>query len=499
MKRGVRAAVVAAILIGPSLPASAGNVPDVKTLRAQIAAARGAAPDNYRETITLQTGDGTIATFRTYKRGHDVRTVEDAGPIHTESGVAGSERWHQDENGITVADDPVPNEAPAASGAGTVSSTADALIISNLDKNGFGLRQYVDPASYRIFREDVLRPSGTLTTTYVYGTYGTQTLTSHWTTTDEATKVTRTYARLERVAGVATAAQVAEPGLRRPLVDFPNVQPVALPATFENGTITVAVTIAGHPLTFSLDSGAAGIVLDGAAATALGLKPIERYASTDAQSPQRSEAVVPSLRIGPLGMHDIVVSIAPLAQSNPGSKSIDGELGFDFLATIGLRIDYQHATLTAIPLPEYAPPAGPDVVHIDVRLGQQVPMTTVALDGIVADRFVVDTGATGAVSVYDAFMDRHPDVGTRGSLQLNGYGLDGTAYLRPFTVQSFRLGTWTFPNFEGYRIGRGRSDQGWDGFIGSAFLQLFDVELDYPHGRIYLTPTTNTKQMLHLR
>jgi hypothetical protein len=285
-------------------------------------------------------------------------------------------------------------------------------------------------------------------------------------------------------------------------VDFPGNQPVVIPAKFDAGRITVQVTIAGHPLDLLLDTGSDDITLDSATASALGLKTIDHYTATNAQTADFSDAVVPSMSIGPVSMHDIVVSTTPITdRSGAGSgPKFAGLLGFDFLATIGVHIDYEHKTITVAPIATYAPPSGPNVVPIDIRLDAQVPTISVGLDGTVADRFIVDTGnGFGTYLVFDYFLDRHPHIGERSSEAIPGIGVGGTFNAHPFFVHSFRLGTWNFVDFNGFSVGQGSFPGADDGLIGPEFLILFNVDLDYPHGRIYLSPTTNTKQMLHIR
>jgi len=507
MKRWLYTAFVLTLMLGWSVPVTAAGVPDLKTLRANIDAARGPVPDNYRETLTITAEDGSTETFHTYKFGKSLRTRVDSGPVHWEFGTADGEDWHQDENGITVVDEPDPDSGAAAGASadsGTVSQAATpagTLVISSVDANGFGTRQYVDGATDHVLREERIRRAGTVTTTYdEYATFGAETLPSRWTVTNSATGTVREIARLERVAGDVSAAQVAEPSIRRALVDFPSNAPVAIPARFNAGQIIVTVTIAGHPLNFILDTGSADIVLDSTTAHDLGFASIDHYSATNAQTADFSDAVVPALTIGTVSMHDIVVSTTPLTDrsSAPGFK-VAGLLGFDFLATIGVHIDYEHSTVSVAPVGSYAPPSGPNVVPIDIRLGQQVPTMSVGLDGVVANRFVIDTGnGFGSYLVFDYFMDRHPNVGERSSEAVNGVGIGGTFTAHPFFVHSFRFGTWDFQDFNGFRVGAGSYPQDEDGAIGPEFLVLFNVDLDYPHGRVYLTPTTNTKQMLHM-
>ena len=66
---------------------AADTVPDITTLRARMAAAEGAEPANYRETVTWKLADGSLAKEQTFQLGADRRTVEDIGGIHTEAGT----------------------------------------------------------------------------------------------------------------------------------------------------------------------------------------------------------------------------------------------------------------------------------------------------------------------------------------------------------------------------------------------------------------------------
>src|ERR1700694_3677387 len=105
-----RAAVLVCLFsLALSATALDGDVPDAGALRAKLAAAAGDPATNYQETITY-TNVSYSGTRHTYRRGEDRREVDDRGPIHSESGVAHGEHWHQDDNGHTVIE--LPDRTP---------------------------------------------------------------------------------------------------------------------------------------------------------------------------------------------------------------------------------------------------------------------------------------------------------------------------------------------------------------------------------------------------
>jgi predicted aspartyl protease len=510
MRRFVGVAFLAWALFSPSAAPAAGALPDLATVRARMDAARGATPDDYRETITATSSDGSVTTTHVYRFGKNIRTTDDEGPIHSEYGTFNGEDWVQNENGITVVDVPDPDDKPASANAdsdgpglqGTISG-GDGIVISNLDANGFGTIVTVDPATYLPLRRERRSRAGVRTTAYdEYAKFGAQTLPSHWSIRDGATGAVETLVRTERVVNGAAAKDILEPGLRRPLVEFPDAKPVVLDTRFQGEAFYVHVSINGHPLYLLLDTGSSGIVLDSAAARGLGLTLINRRTVSNARASEAYDAVVSTMSLGPVSMKNIVVGATPLrnlGEIDWGFRS-SGLLGFDFLATIGVTLDYQNRRVTITPASSYVPPADKYTMPIDIRLGTQQPLVSVGLDGVVANRFVVDTGnGFGSYLVFDHFMDRHPKVGERSAEAVNGEGVGGSFTAHAFYVHSFRFGTWNFTDFGGYRVGQGSYEDQTDGLLGPVFLALFSVDLDYPHGRIYLTPSADTRAMMHLK
>lgn len=503
MRRWVCVVLFFACLSAPHQGRAADGVPDLATVRARIEAAEGQAPDNYRETVTWKLADGSLAKEQTFRLGADRRVVTDIGGIQTEAGKFKGDRWHQNRNGLTVIDEPDPLAAtwPAHS---MVTMQADRtgaplLVISDVESNGLGSRQYVDASTYRIVRDVVTNRGGTTTTIFDdYATFGKQTLSTHWTRTTSFSSTT--FTRTERVAGAVTAVDIAMPGIRRELVEFPGTTPVELPAKFYGGRAYVRVMIGNRGYDFQLDTGAYTITIDPDVARQLGLPLLNRRVNAaNARAADSFDTIVPEMKIGPLTMRDIVVNAIQLpAAQDPGIKPV-GLLGFDFFATVGLTIDYEHKRVTAAPAATYVPPAGPHVVPLEIRLGDQVPMVEVDLDGVPASRFMVDTGdSLGAFTVFDYFMDRHPNVGLRLSGGITVEGIGGQTTARAFSVHSFHIGAYTVVDFVGTRMGSGSYAIPVDGMIGTDFLNLFTLDFDYSHGMLYLTPTTSTKKMLHI-
>jgi predicted aspartyl protease len=503
MRRFVCVALFSTCLALPNAGiAAADGLPDIATLRARVLAAAGTAPENYRETITWKSSDGNSGKEQTFKSAAGKRIVRSAGPIHWESGTFKGDDWHQNVNGLTVFDEPDPLAGAPAHETATVQSVTSPvpmLVISDIDANGLGTKEYIDPVTFRHVRDEAIDRSGTETTTYdAFASFGAQTLPAHWTVTTALGS--ETYTRTERVPDAATAADVAMPGGSRALIEFPSTAPVQIPADFRRGAVFVRTSINGHHYGFLLDSGSDGIVVDTDVAHQLGLPLVNRHINdANAKAAETFDAVLPEVKIGSLAMHNIVVSATKLANEREGDVKLAGVLGFDFFATAGITVDYEHQRLTVTPAASYVPPTGSAVVPLDLRLGDQLPMITVGLDGVPATRFIVDTGdQLGAYVVFDYFMDRHPKVGERSGQQIAVSGAGGMTTARPFFVHSFRLGSYNFADFDGYRLGSGSYENEQDGSIGTEFLVLFTLDFDYPHGRLYLTPTTNTKQMLHI-
>ena len=463
----------------------------------------GPRPDNYREKIV---GAGTLGETHetTLRRGDDRRYTFDRGLVHYESGTYKGERWHQNVNGLTIVDEPEPGESrrdPVTTTVKRVSAPVDAYVITALNVRGNGTREYVDPKTYLSVRVESLQTGHTVTTVYDrFARFGQQTLPTHWVVSASPEKSTMTYERTEFVTGAVTDGDLAEPPIRRALVDFPTGTTRAnLPARIVDGRIYVRVTIGGRELDFLLDTGAASIAIEAGTAHALGLTFQNRARALNVGSFDTYEAVVPSLRVGALEMKDVVVSIIPDPLEERGGVKVVGLLGFDFLATLGVTIDYEHGRVSATTAGAYAPPHDSPVFVLDVRLSSQVPMTTAVFDGAVAERMILDTGFDGPFMLFDYFARRYPAVFSRRGRDQLFYGVGGSFRTTAYQMNELRLGQLRFKGFAGYRVSEAGAFPGaTDGLIGVEFLHLFTIDLDYPEGQVFVIPNSYGRRALGL-
>jgi len=478
----VRLAFVLALGVG--VPAGAQDaLLDAATLRARIAAAEGPVPANFRETIAGPT------TRTTYHRGTDVRTVFQRGPIHTEAGSYHGERWIQDANGLTAVDEPAP--APPLPPAPTVKRVAqpfDAYVIESLDAAGYGTREFVDPATSRVLRVEQIAPIGTTVIAFEeFAAFGSRKLPARWSVTDPLTRATYAVRRTEYSEGTVLDSDVAEPPIRRTLVEFPpGVRSVRLPTRFDRDFVLVTVKIARADLDFALDTGESGIAIDEAVARSAGLQLVNPTERRGAGAFTQYDTVAPLMEIGPLTMRNIVMRTIQPSTPHPGQLRIAGTLGFDFLAELGVTIDYVRHSVVVAPALAWTPPQGPNVLALNVRLATGTPRVSVSLDGQSGDRFIIDTGTNASLLVTDAFVRAHKDLFAGSGKRQSYFGVAGS-----FDVEQYMMREVVFSqvHFHGIPVLRATSPAygAVDGVIGTRLLHYFTLDVHYADGRMYLT------------
>ena len=495
-------AIGLALIIALVLPcgATAEAVPDAAALQAKIVAANGTSPSTFVQTIVSRSPDReSVETV--YQDGDNFRALEDDGPIHVERGVNHGAAWHLNENGIIVAEEnPSAAEAPEEQ-VQTVTRQSrpfDAYVVATLGANGYGTREFVDPVTYRIVEEQQHTANGDVTTTYDdFRTIAGVTLAFHWKTNDAVSRVTTDFQRTRFTVGSVTAADLAPP-VRRPFVEFPNGTTSAeLPVRFVGTRLVATITIAGKPEDVVLDS-------DSDVAKANNLPLYNRESSITASRYESAQTIVPEIRFGPLVMHNVVARVAPdREQPAPGVTTV-GLLGFDFFAAIGVTIDYQHQRVVAVAARDYASPAGVHRLPLDVRVESDVPVTTLVLNGAVAQRFMIDTGGESSFVIFDYFARRHPDalyddggIGAH-SKPLRLTGLGGAFDTKAYAIASLQLGGIDFKDFVGYRVASQSSfNYDLDGLVGAGLLKLFTVGFDLPNRRIDLVPNDEGLKLIH--
>ena len=490
------------LLLGTPAVSAAESVPDVATIREKIRDAVGPLPPAYREIDQMLTSDGTVTVEHEYVNGANRRYTFDAGRFHTERGVDGHEAWHMNDNGQVVVDQPDPGLATREQTTTTVTAIhepVEGYAIATLNVQGHGVKEYVDGAAWRTVRREQLTVNGTIVTTYDDVRLDHGRTFAHRVHTENGYAHTTTDLQVtEYSPDDVAAADVAMPKPRRALVEFPaGVSSVELPAKFGRSHIYVRVTIDGRGLDFVLDSGASGITIDSTVARELGLPEFQKHSAVTAGRYNTARTIVPEMHVGPLVMHDVAVQEVPQGWKTGEDVKEVGLLGFDFLAELGVTVDYEHQRVTVVRGADYVPPADPQTIPLDVRVGAGQPRTSLAVNGALGERWIVDTGGSTTLIVFDYFARRHPEAlhdegGSSGGRRMHLYGIGGDIEAEPLQIASLKLANVNFTGFTAYRVvGRGTYAQNDDGIVGVEFLRLFTLGFDYAHSRIYLVPNSS--------
>ncbi len=491
-------------------PAAADEAaPDAAAIREHVRTA-AAVPHAYRRTTVTTSSDGTTMTVRYAERGDEWREIVERGPFHTEYGKTTTAEWHQNDNGQTVIDEPDPGAAkpdPAITTVTRVHAPVEAWLISVLNKRGHGMREYVDPDSWHVVRRDEVTANGTISTVYDdFRNDGGRVFAHHWHTDDNYAR-TKSDTRVTAYdGGDVPASDVAIPDSRRNLVTFPaGTKTVKLPAKFGQQHIIVRVMVGTRGLDFLLDTGAGGITLDNDVARQLGLVAYGEHSAVTAQRYNTARAIVPELHIGDLVMRDVAVHTVPsTGEIEPGYRAV-GLLGFDFLAELGVTIDYEKQQVTVAREPDYVAPQGSRVFPLDVRIGDGSPFVNVKINGALSERFIIDTGHAGTFMIFDAFARKHPEAlvdrgGGGDERETQWFGVGGPINTKPYQLASVKIGALNFQDWLGFRVASEHSYAGDDdGLIGSGFLRLFTVGLDYANGRVYLVPNAVGRKAMGIR
>ena len=466
-------------------------------IRDKIRAAAGVLPTNETVTTTFTRGGVTGTEVRIHS-GRDYRDDTTLGPIHTAYGLVGGVPWRQNANGQTIVNVVRPEE-PMVEGRITfvkhVDAPSELYVISHLTSLGHGTKEYVDPSTWHVVRFESISATQTTTTTYSdFRTTAGFTRAWHRTSSDGHPENDSSDTILSDDVAAVSAERLAVPKDTRSLVSFPDGRSsVALPVRFDDRSskFIVRVMVGTRGLDFLLDTGASGIVIDRDVAQSLGL--VEYNAYSNAANAGRyvgTTTIVPSLAVGDLTMHDVVVSTTPNVGIRGEDFKVVGLLGFDFFRDVGVKLDYSKETATAYVPDSFAPPVSDRRVDLDVNLASSAPEASVTINGAVGTRFTVDTGGVGALMITDYFRRRNPDAvvdENKRPRPMRFVGVGGEFDANAITLAHYEIGRAPFVDSGAYVIASSTSygsDE--DGTIGPDVLRIFTVYLDLPHAKISL-------------
>ncbi len=457
-------------------------------------------PDAEHEEWTLHAYglDGTLETWRV---GTDTRSDTVLGGFRSARGIFRNQRWHQNDNGETIIDsnEPTQVEKSVSDVVTRVREPIDAWLVTTTYASGHVLRSYYDPKTFYLMR--TVRTVAGHTTHMIFDDFRTdargRTRAWRYIGGDERPSSDYEY-RLVRddIDDPVSGDIVAVPKDRRELVEFPaGTETVRLPAHIVNNRIYVRLDIAGRGLDFLLDSGSSTINIDAEVAHDLGLEIQGHAAQTVAGTYATGRVVVPSVGIGPLAMHDVVMHTVPIDQHEKTVRVV-GLLGFDFFDAVGLKIDYAGGTVDAYRSGTIVPP--PNAVPLEVALNTGAPVAHATFGDASGEDFVVDTGAAFPYVLFQRFVRAHPTASMPDARDPRTQVLDGVGgqiQYRSVTSKKLEFGAFIIDDPSGIEAlsANAFGFDNEDGLIGSDILKLFTIYTDYAAGKLYLGSTPQSE------
>ncbi len=255
-------------------------------------------------------------------------------------------------------------------------------------------------------------------------------------------------------------------------------------------------------LWFVIDTGAQSSVLDDSVARTLGLRVVGTYEAHGAGGAQAGIRVaappihLPGLTIRRKQLD--ATSLRPLGGAS--GQPIDLILGYELFHDCVVRFDYDAGVMDVW-----------DRRHAPHRLtGATVPMTLVSHHPYVeaeidfpgraplTGRWVIDTGAAGALSITPEFVERDSlAAALPRTLEILGRGVGGESHYRTGRVDAFKLGALTFDHPIAVLTppGPGRiAVPGAVGNIGGQVLSRCSITFDYRHRLVAFEPNAKFSQ-----
>jgi len=466
---------------------------------------------SYRQQWKID-ASGLSGTDAIVRSGSDYWEETRLGPFSQTEGKYRGQRWHTNENGQvllttgvherdTITHDVLQQQHFDSSDGVALLGEDPALrafVVAVAPKDGRKEWLFVDAMSGHVVREEDIYGQQRQITQYAdFRAEAGGPAIAHrvsWAYSDGREPGSETL--VSEVEGTGSA-DLRIPADARHLIEFPaGATRVVLPATFVRGHVVVRITIGGRGLDCLLDSGAGAIFLTEKVARELQLPIYGASLALGAGPVRMSRTIVPKIAVGALTMHDVAVWTVP--GDIQMSRDIDTVciLGFDFINSAAIRIDYENRKVEAIASDAFDANAITDSFALPAALDDGVPLIPVAIGGATSRRFMLDTGSDNTI-VFSRFAREHPDdvVDVKGMLRrvgsiAIGHTEGGNVVMAPTELKSVTLGKVRFVEFMSFRsldAGNFEGDDS-DGLIGGSMLQFFDLYFDYAHREIVFVP-----------
>ncbi len=272
----------------------------------------------------------------------------------------------------------------------------------------------------------------------------------------------------------------------RLLADAPAV---TIPFAISDGYIVVSASLDGSPsFPFVLDSGGSNFITK-AVAKRLGASASGTLAISGVGAQQMSGQItqIGRFQMGPVEISDqpFVVADAPAWPTSRGPTA--GFIGCELLRRFVTRIDYHRQQLTLYQ-PNSVPDPPPGSQALRLHFDGCLPVVEASVDET-SGSFGVDTGANGALTLFEAFYAAHRFPVELPGLKMLGTGLGGSTQALLTRVAELSLGDFTLSRpvtkLSFARQGAFASRLA-GGSLGFGVLRRFILTFDYERRVLYL-------------
>jgi predicted aspartyl protease len=266
---------------------------------------------------------------------------------------------------------------------------------------------------------------------------------------------------------------------------------VTIPFKNPHSEIVLEAKINGQPIDLLLDTGAAKTFITTNGAKKLGLKTAGEimalgYGGSSAVQISDPTTVEISNAVRMPGQSLYIMSDEKTGQALSEKANADGAIGYDLISKVIVTINYPAHTITFTDPKAYVPSSDPTVVSVPIRLDQDIPTVTAAVDSKAKGQFLYDTGDNSGLAAYNKYAadNKLPsDPSMPGADNEQAQGVGGpisvvTTGGHSFTIGSLTLKPVPLSVFQGAGISKVSESAG--GF-GNVLLKDYIVTIDYPH------------------
>lgn len=458
---------------------------------------------------------GLAGTEHLERFGTDYHSRITTGSITEDFGQYRGKRWHRDANGITSQTSEIDDRSFTAvrvredandpkNDVRVLGITADANPAYVLEvrrpqhphpewlfydvKTGNITR--VEYVAYRRriieIYDDFRTVDGVTQAWHVHDTYPDRTFDDDWRITAFHAGVTL---NASSFAAPQSAAQITPAEKREPLA-----------AQFDGfGDIIIRVIVNGRGLDFELDSSAPQSYIDRDVADELDLPTFGKatHASDGKKIPY--DTIIPNIDIGPVHYRNFAIRAIPLSYRPSEHTKVVGFLGYDFLATNDIHIDYLHKIIEVIPTREFSSDKPIEkAVELPLDIDNGTPFIPMIIGDGRADRVILNTDVPFTM-VFGPYQDAHaeqfqdleqgrhrkaavPFADDASFGQVAEVWWSRTPTLR-FAIADYSNHPILATNFPLETSGRDI-----DAMVGIDYLRYFDLYFDFPHDRFFVKP-----------